>query len=120
MQIIRSYFKNAFPKSQCTAHSRLPIVAPVALPNPYSVFPLLGLRPPKPEKGCVDSPVGSGSLVERVELAAEELVHGEHVDSALLEYCLELLVAADLALVGGLLQVVRLDVLPELFDNLGT
>lgn len=37
MQIIRSYVKNACPKSQCTAHPWLRKIAPVALPNRCSV-----------------------------------------------------------------------------------
>lgn len=69
-------------------------------------------------RGYVDPPLGS--LVERVELAAQELVHREHVDGCLLEYRLHLVVAAYLTLVAGLLQVVRLDVLPEFLDDLGT
>lgn len=69
-------------------------------------------------KGYVGST--AGSLVERVELAAEELVHREHVDGGLLENSLHLVIAAYLALVGGLLQVVRFDMLPQLLDDLGT
>lgn len=116
MQIIRSYFKNACPKSLCTAHPWLRKMVPVALPNccPVSVSRIA----PKPQGGYVGPPVGS--LVERVELATEELVHREHVDGGLLEYRLHLLVAAYLTLVGGLLQVVCLDVLPQFFDDLRT
>lgn len=59
-----------------------------------------------------------GSLVDGIQLAAEELVHREHVDRGLLEHRLQLVVTAYLALVTGLLQVVRLDVLPQFLDNL--
>lgn len=69
-------------------------------------------------KGCFNPPVGS--LVERVELAAQEFVHGEHVYSSLLEYRLQFVIAAYLTLVGRLLQVIRFDVFPQLLDDLRT
>lgn len=116
MQIIRSYVKNACPKSQCTAHPWLRKMAPVALPNRCSVLPFSNCA--QNLKGYIDPRVGS--LVERVELAAEELVHREHVDGGLLEHRLHLVVAAYLSLVGGLLQVIRFDVLPQFLDDLRT
>lgn len=51
MQIIRSYVKNACPKSQCTALSWLPKIAPVALRPTIVLYPFLGLRR-KPERVC--------------------------------------------------------------------
>jgi hypothetical protein len=110
MQIIRSCVKNACP--QVTVHSQFVVAKDSAnrFIQPPFVSPFPALRP-SPERVCrLAGRVGS--LVERVELAAEEFVHGEHVDGALLEHRLELLVAADLALIGRLLQVVRFDVLP--------
>ena len=51
-------------------------------------------------------------------MAPEKLVHGEHVDLILLEDGVELVVAENLALVGGVLELVALDVFPELLDDL--
>lgn len=51
-------------------------------------------------------------LFNGVEMASDILVHAEHVDLGLLEHGLHLLVAADLALVCGILEIVGLDVLP--------
>lgn len=51
-------------------------------------------------------------------MIANQLVHLEHVDGVLLEDLAHPIVADNLALVAGVLQVVGLDVLPELFDNL--
>ena len=57
--------------------------------------------------------------VQRVaDVLAELLVHLEHVDPVDLEYRAELVVADDLLLVLGILHVVRLDVIPELLDDL--
>lgn len=53
-------------------------------------------------------------------MASNILVHPEHVDFGLLENSLHLLVAADLALVRGVLQIIGLDVLPQLLDDLRT
>lgn len=57
-------------------------------------------------------------LLNRIELVPEQLVHGEHVDFILLEDGVQLVVAEDLALVAGVLEVVTLDVVPELLDYL--
>ena len=57
-------------------------------------------------------------IVDGVEMAPEKLVHGEHVDLILLEDGVELVVAENLALVGGVLELVALDVFPELLDDL--
>jgi hypothetical protein len=54
-----------------------------------------------------------------VELLSQDLVHREHVHFVLLEYQLHLLVAADLAFIGGILQVSGFDVLPYFLDGLG-
>ena len=51
-------------------------------------------------------------------MAPEQLVHGEHVYLILLEDGVELVVAQNLALVGGVLELVALDVFPELLDDL--
>lgn len=51
-------------------------------------------------------------------MAADQLVHLKHVDRVLLEDCLHPLVTAYLAFVLRLLQVIGLDVLPQLLDNL--
>lgn len=59
-------------------------------------------------------------LLDRVELAPQELVHGKHVDLVLLKDSLQLLVAEDLTLVVGILELVAFDVIPELLDDLGT
>lgn len=53
-------------------------------------------------------------------MAANQLVHLEHVDRVLLKHLAHPVVTDNLALVAGILQVVRLDVLPELLDNLGS
>lgn len=55
---------------------------------------------------------------DRIKLVAKELVHLKHVNRTLLEYGLKLIVAEDLSLVARILELVRLDVLPELLDNL--
>lgn len=65
-----------------------------------------------------DCPAGCQLLLDRVEVVADQLVHLEHVDGALLEDGLHAVVTAYLALVGGVLQVVGLDVLPQLLDDL--
>lgn len=51
-------------------------------------------------------------------MASDQLVHLEHVDLGLLEDGRHLFVAEDLALVLWVLQLVALDVLPELLDDL--
>ena len=57
-------------------------------------------------------------LVDGVQVRIEDLVHGEHVDAVLLEDSAHGIVAADLALVVGVLQVACFDVLPYLLDGL--
>lgn len=59
-------------------------------------------------------------LVDRVKVAADQLVHRKHIQAALLEYGLHLFVAKNLSLIVWVLKIVALDVLPELFDNLGS
>lgn len=53
-----------------------------------------------------------------VEVVADQLVHLEHVHLGLLEYSLHLVVASYLALVAGVLEVIALDMLPQLLHNL--
>lgn len=51
-------------------------------------------------------------------MIANILVHLEHVDSGLLEYSEHFRVAKDLSLIGGILEVVGFDMLPETLDDL--
>ena len=51
-------------------------------------------------------------------MAPEKLVHGKHVDLVLLEDCVELFVADNLPLVVGVLELVTLDIIPQLLDDL--
>ena len=57
-------------------------------------------------------------LFDGIQVRVEDLVHGEHVDAVLLEDGAHGIVAADLALVAGVLEVARFDVLPDLLDGL--
>jgi hypothetical protein len=59
-----------------------------------------------------------GDLIDRVEVLIEKLVHGKHVDTVLFEHCTHGVVAANLALVAGILQLARFDVLPYLLYGL--
>ena len=77
--------------------------------------------PPAPRTDVCQRPcqTGLGHGVQRVaDVLAELLVHLKHVDPVDLEYRAELVVADDLLLVLGILHVVRLDVIPELLDDL--
>lgn len=60
------------------------------------------------------------SILDGVEVVADQLVHGEHVDGILLKYFAHLLVTDNLALVARVLEIMLLDVFPELLDNLGS
>ena len=55
-----------------------------------------------------------------VEVVGKQLVHGEHVDFVLLEYRIHGIVASDLTLVAGILQVTLLDISPDLLYCLWT
>lgn len=57
-------------------------------------------------------------FADRVKVAADVLVHLEHVYLGLLEDCLHLVVAYDLTLVLWILKIVGFDMLPELLDHL--
>lgn len=57
-------------------------------------------------------------LLDGVEMAPNHLVHLEHVYLGLLENGMHLVVAQDLPLVFRVLQLVSLDVFPELLDDL--
>lgn len=57
-------------------------------------------------------------LVDRVEVAAHQLVHLEHVYFLVLKYGSHLLVAEDLALIIRVLEVLGFDVLPQLLHDL--
>src|SRR4051812_40022931 len=52
------------------------------------------------------------------QVLGEVFVHLEHADAVLAEHGLELLVGPDLALVGWVLELVRLDVVPNLAHHL--
>jgi hypothetical protein len=51
-------------------------------------------------------------------MIANLLVHLKHVNSGLFKHSVHLFVAANLALVIGVLQVIAFDVLPKLLDDL--
>lgn len=55
-----------------------------------------------------------------VEVVGKQLVHGEHVDFVLLEYRIHGIVASDLTLVVGVLQITLLDISPDLLYCLRT
>src|SRR3954471_2922468 len=55
-----------------------------------------------------------------LQVLGEVFVHLEHGDAVLAEHGLELLIGHDLALVLRVLELVRLDVVPNLADHLGT
>lgn len=57
-------------------------------------------------------------LSHRIEVVTDLLVHTEHVNLGLLKDSMHFLVANDLALVAGILQIISLDVFPKLLDNL--
>ena len=57
-------------------------------------------------------------LVDGIKVLVQDLVHGEHVYAVLLEHRTHRVVAANLSLVAGVLQVARFDVLPDLLDGL--
>lgn len=57
-------------------------------------------------------------LFDGVEVVADQLVHLEHVDLVLFEHSLHHVVAKNLALVIRVLEIVGLDMLPQLLDDL--
>lgn len=62
--------------------------------------------------------VACSLLFDGVKVAADILVHLEHVYPSLLEDCMHLVVAYDLSLVLWVLEIVGFDVFPELLDHL--
>jgi hypothetical protein len=50
-------------------------------------------------------------------MTANVFVHAEHVDLGLLEDCLHLFVAPNLAFVTGVLKIIGLDVFPKALDD---
>ena len=58
------------------------------------------------------------SLFWREEMIAQDLVHGEHVHSILLEDGTEGVVASNLSLVFGILEVMLFEVGPQSLDRL--
>ena len=59
-------------------------------------------------------------FVNVVKLLAQYFVHRKHVNPILLKHQLHLIIATDLALVGGVLQITSFDVLPYLLNDLGS
>jgi hypothetical protein len=59
------------------------------------------------------------NLIHGIQILIQYLVHGKHVDAILLEDGAHGVVAANLALVGRVLQVALLDVFPYFLDGLG-
>lgn len=57
-------------------------------------------------------------LILAVEVLAEELGHCEHVDAVLLEDGAHEVVAENMPLIRGVLELMFSDVLPYLFDGL--
>jgi hypothetical protein len=57
-------------------------------------------------------------LFDGVKVAADILVHLEHVHLGLLEDCMHLVVAYDLSFVLWVLEIVGFDVFPKLLDHL--
>jgi len=60
------------------------------------------------------------NLVLALEVVREGLVHGEHAYPGLAKHQLELFVAHDEALILGILESVRLDVIPNQLNSLGS
>jgi hypothetical protein len=58
-------------------------------------------------------------LIHGINILRQKLVHGKHVDAILFENGAHGVVAANLALVAGVLQVARFDVFPYFLDDLG-
>ena len=50
----------------------------------------------------------------RVKVVGKQLVHGEHVNFVLLEHRVHGIVASDLTLIVGVLQITLLDISPDL------
>lgn len=75
--------------------------------------PRLPHKEKKKSKTC--PPLG---LLDGVELAAQEFVHGEHVDLVLPEDSPQLFVTVNVAFVVGVLELVGFDMVPELLDHL--
>jgi hypothetical protein len=58
------------------------------------------------------------SILNRIKILVQDLVHGEHVDLILLEHLTQRSIADDLSLIVRVLQLVLVDVLPDAFDAL--
>lgn len=59
-------------------------------------------------------------LVRAVQILADDLGHGEHVHPVLFEDSAHRIIAADLALVARVLEVVCPDIFPDFLHRLGT
>lgn len=59
-------------------------------------------------------------FIGTIQILIENFSHGEHVDSILLEDSPHSIVAQDLAAITGVLKFVLANVLPNLFDSLGS
>lgn len=64
--------------------------------------------------------VSAGLFIGTIQILIENFSHGEHVDSILLEDSPHSIVAQDLAAITGVLKFVLANVLPNLFDSLGS
>lgn len=60
------------------------------------------------------------SFFDIIQMLAEQLVHGEHMDHILFENGVHPFIATNLPLVRWLLEFLLLDVSPYLFDDLRT
>src|SRR3954471_5030310 len=70
-------------------------------------------------RGSLDEALSSAMLASSLEVLGEVLVHLEHGDAVFAEHGLELVVGHDLALVLRVLELVALDVVPNLAHHLG-
>jgi hypothetical protein len=88
-------------------------------PCPIPALEVMFSEPRRPPcRDPLEPKVSSLLDLDGVEVVSQELVHLEHVDPGLLEDRLHLVVAHDLALVGRVLQLVQLNVRPQLLDDL--
>lgn len=64
--------------------------------------------------------VTPGLFIGIVQILVENFSHGKHMDSILFEDSTHSIVASDLATIAGVLKLVLANVLPNLFDSLGS
>ena len=63
--------------------------------------------------------IRGSNLINRIKILIENLVHGKHVHTILFENRAHGVVAANLPLVGRVLQVARFDVFPDFLYGVG-